>query len=215
MATPVRTRVPGPAAAPSAATLQVAESAVVADLRDSDFRTRADLGQHFLRSPAVAERLLELAGLRAGDAVLEVGAGLGTLSAAVARAGHRIWAVEKDPRMAEALCPALEPFGDRARPLLSDVREVDLDGELPVGTVFLSILPFDWTLAFGITAHVFASTAQVARGLAVLPAVTADHSAAADWFGAGLRLEEVDGISRGDFWPEAAVPLRVVSITRC
>ncbi|GLW58727.1 rRNA adenine N-6-methyltransferase family protein [Kitasatospora phosalacinea] len=202
--------VPPGAVAPSAG-----ESPVVAELRGSDFRAREDLGQHFLRSPGIASRLLELAGLRAGDAVLEVGAGLGTLSAAVARAGHRIWAVEKDPRVAEALCAALEPYGERARPLLSDVRAVDLDRELPVGTVFLSILPFDWPLAFGIAAHVFGSTAKVARGLAVLPAATADHTAAGDWFGAGLRLEEVDGISRHDFWPPAAVPLRVVSITRC
>ncbi|WAL74559.1 hypothetical protein OU787_25535 [Kitasatospora sp. YST-16] len=215
MTASVRTRSPELAAAPSTATPQAAESAVVADLRDSRFQTRTDLGQHFLRSPAVAARLLDLTGLRPGDAVLEVGAGLGTLSAAVARAGHPIWAVEKDPRMAEALCAALEPYGDRARPLLSDVRAVDLDRELPVGTVFLSILPFDWSLAFGIAAHVFGSSVKVARGLAVLPAATADHTAAGDWFGAGLRLEEVDGISRHDFWPQAAVPLRVVSITRC
>ncbi|MGW2539522.1 rRNA adenine N-6-methyltransferase family protein [Kitasatospora sp. NPDC001574] len=214
MATSVRARSPE-MADPAAATLEAMESAVVADLRDSAFQTRTDLGQHFLRSPAVAARLLDLAGLRAGDAVLEVGAGLGTLSAAVAQAGHRIWAVEKDPRMAEALCAALEPYGDRAQPIVADVREVDLDRELPVGTVLLSILPFDWTLAFGIAAHVFSSTAQVTRGLAVVPAVTADHTAAGDWFCAGLRLEEVDGISRHDFWPAAAVPLRVVSITRC
>ncbi|BAJ26411.1 MULTISPECIES: rRNA adenine N-6-methyltransferase family protein [Kitasatospora] len=200
---------------PGATAPPTGENPVVAELRGGDFRARRDLGQHFLRSPGIATRLLELAGLHAGDAVLEVGAGLGTLSAAVARAGHRIWAVEKDPRVAEALCAALEPYGERARPLLSDVRAVDLDRELPVGTVFLSILPFDWPLAFGIAAHVFGSTAKVARGLAVLPAATVDHTAAGDWFGAGLRLEEVDGISRDDFWPQAAVPLRVVSITRC
>ncbi|MFD7644660.1 rRNA adenine N-6-methyltransferase family protein [Kitasatospora sp. NPDC059795] len=200
----------------SAATALLAvESSVVADLRARGFQTRVDFGQHFLRSPEVATQLLALAGLHGGDAVLEVGAGLGTLSATVAQAGHRIWAIEKDPRMAEVLCTSLGPYRDRARPIMADVREVNLDDELPVGTVFLSILPFEWTLAFGIAAHVFASTSKVARGLAVVPTVTADHTAAGAWFGAGLRVEEVDGISRHDFWPEATVPLRVVSITRC
>ncbi|WP_141747219.1 hypothetical protein [Streptomyces agglomeratus] len=52
------------------------------------FETRGDLGQHFLRIPDAAHALLERAGIPAGAHVLEVGAGLGTLSSAIATAGH-------------------------------------------------------------------------------------------------------------------------------
>jgi 16S rRNA A1518/A1519 N6-dimethyltransferase RsmA/KsgA/DIM1 with predicted DNA glycosylase/AP lyase activity len=183
-------------------------------LRESGFTASASLGQHFLRSASTAVRLLELAGLKTGATVLDVGAGLGTLSRTVAAAGHPVWAVEKDRRLSGALASRLAPFGDQAHAVMDDVRALDLDLMLPHGSVLVSILPFDWRLASGIVTHVFGSAAKVTRGLAVVPSETLEHAATG---GAGtcLRLEEVDGISRSEFWPEPGVPLRVVSIARC
>ncbi|GHH22119.1 rRNA adenine N-6-methyltransferase family protein [Streptomyces lanatus] len=183
-------------------------------LARTGFATRADLGQHFLRSPEVARRLLECAALPTGAQVLEVGAGLGTLSCAVVQAGCRIWAVEKDVRLGTLLLDKLRPFGPRARVTIADVRSVDLDGGLERGSVLLAILPFDWELSSALTEHIFASTHNVVRGLVVIPSRTLDQYRAAEGEGRGLRLEEVDGISRREFWPQAPAPLRVVSIER-
>jgi 23S rRNA (adenine-N6)-dimethyltransferase len=60
-----------------------------------DVRRRA-LGQNFLRSRA-ADRLVRDAGVRPGDLVLELGAGTGVLTAALARRAGRVLAIELDP----------------------------------------------------------------------------------------------------------------------
>lgn len=60
-------------------------------------------GQHFLLDETTREQLIELAELTANDTVLEIGPGLGFLTAALAaKAGHLI-AVEKDRTLAKYL----------------------------------------------------------------------------------------------------------------
>lgn len=54
------------------------------------------LGQNFLVDGNIVRKSLELAEVRPGDAIVEVGPGLGTLTAALLEAGADVWAVEKD-----------------------------------------------------------------------------------------------------------------------
>jgi len=54
------------------------------------------LGQNFLVDGNIVRKSLELAEVRAGDRVVEVGPGLGTLTTALLEAGAEVWAVEKD-----------------------------------------------------------------------------------------------------------------------
>jgi 16S rRNA (adenine1518-N6/adenine1519-N6)-dimethyltransferase len=54
------------------------------------------LGQNFLVDGNIVRKSLELAGVTAGDTVVEVGPGLGTLTTALLEAGADVWAVEKD-----------------------------------------------------------------------------------------------------------------------
>ncbi len=54
------------------------------------------LGQNFLVDGNIVRKSLELAEVRAGDTVVEVGPGLGTLTSALLQAGADVWAVEKD-----------------------------------------------------------------------------------------------------------------------
>jgi 16S rRNA A1518/A1519 N6-dimethyltransferase RsmA/KsgA/DIM1 with predicted DNA glycosylase/AP lyase activity len=183
-------------------------------LAQTGFDVRADLGQHFLRSREAAHRLLECAELPYQGQVLEVGAGLGLLSGTVAEAGSRIWAVEKDGRLGQFLQAALDSFGPLARVSISDVREVDLHKGLDAGAVLLAIMPFDWELSAALTKHVFAATPKVERGLVVVPSRTLEQYQAAGEEESGLRLREVDGISRFEFWPKAPEALRVVSVER-
>ncbi|WP_328689986.1 hypothetical protein OHA74_12735 [Streptomyces phaeochromogenes] len=175
------------------------------------FEVRTDLGQHFLRSPETALRLLERAEIPNGASVLEVGAGLGTLSATIASAGHRIWAVEKDGRLRPHLEQRLGAFGDSARITIDDVRQIDLDQGLAAGSTLVSIMPFAPKLATALVRHVFCSP-RLVRGLVVLPSLGAEQLAADS--ASGLRVEEVDGIARGDFYPPAPTVLRVVAIER-
>jgi 23S rRNA (adenine-N6)-dimethyltransferase len=63
-------------------------------------RRRAELGQHFLVGGWLAAELVEQAGVGAGDLVVEIGAGTGVLTEALARRAGRVVAVEVDPRLA-------------------------------------------------------------------------------------------------------------------
>jgi 16S rRNA (adenine1518-N6/adenine1519-N6)-dimethyltransferase len=71
--------------------------------RRHDIRPKKSLGQHFLVDPAMARRIVELAGVGPGDRVVEVGAGLGSLTVALAAAGAPVTAVEIDRRLIPAL----------------------------------------------------------------------------------------------------------------
>ncbi len=65
-------------------------------------RQRRRLGQNFLRA-ATAERIVDQAGFRRGDLVLEIGAGKGAITSALARRDVRVLAVEIDARWSEKL----------------------------------------------------------------------------------------------------------------
>ena len=67
------------------------------------------LGQNFLIDGNIVRKSLELAGIRAGDRVVEVGPGLGTLTAALLEAGAEVWAVEKDRTLHAHLTETLAP----------------------------------------------------------------------------------------------------------
>jgi 16S rRNA (adenine1518-N6/adenine1519-N6)-dimethyltransferase len=57
---------------------------------------RRFLGQNFLVDGNIVRKSLELAMVGAGDAVVEIGPGLGTLTGALLEAGAEVWAVELD-----------------------------------------------------------------------------------------------------------------------
>jgi 23S rRNA (adenine-N6)-dimethyltransferase len=64
---------------------------------------RRGLDQHFLRSDRLAAELVRSAGLTRDDLVLEIGAGSGRLTAALARVARHVLAVEVDPRWVRQL----------------------------------------------------------------------------------------------------------------
>src|SRR3989338_8094721 len=69
------------------------------------FRTRHDkkLGQNFLVSEQVLDEIIAASELRKTDQVLEIGAGLGVLTRALAEQAGEVIAVEKDRQLARAL----------------------------------------------------------------------------------------------------------------
>lgn len=61
------------------------------------------LGQNFLVDSNIVRKSLELAGVAAGDCVVEVGPGLGTLTGALLSRGAKVYAVELDKSMCSHL----------------------------------------------------------------------------------------------------------------
>ncbi len=61
------------------------------------------LGQNFLIDGNIVRKSIELAELEPEQAVVEIGPGLGTLTQALLENGHPVWAVERDPTLADYL----------------------------------------------------------------------------------------------------------------
>src|SRR6185436_16549482 len=79
------------------------------------------LGQNFLIDGNIVRKSIELAGVRDGDIVVEVGPGLGTLTSALLDAGAQVWAVEKDRTLHAHLEAELAPrFPERFHLLEGD-----------------------------------------------------------------------------------------------
>ncbi|MFZ0943564.1 MAG: 16S rRNA (adenine(1518)-N(6)/adenine(1519)-N(6))-dimethyltransferase RsmA [Syntrophobacteraceae bacterium] len=66
-------------------------------------RPRKHLGQHFLAQPATALRIVQSAELRDGDAIVEIGPGLGALTRFILPEVSRLHLIEVDGEMVEYL----------------------------------------------------------------------------------------------------------------
>ena len=93
------------------------------------------LGQNFLVDGNIVRKSLELDGLAAGDAVVEIGPGLGTLTSALLEAGAEVWAVEKDRQLHAHLLETLVPAHPRLHLLEGDAMEQPLAGFDPAAPV--------------------------------------------------------------------------------
>lgn len=72
-------------------------------MREARLYARKGLGQHFLKDRRALRRIVAAADAQTGDTVVEVGPGLGSLTAELAAAGARVVAVEIDERLCEYL----------------------------------------------------------------------------------------------------------------
>lgn len=79
-------------------------------LRRFGIEPRKRLGQNFLVDPNIIRKIVELAGVGPDDRVLEVGAGTGTLTRALAATGADVTAYEVDGRLEPLLREVLEPY---------------------------------------------------------------------------------------------------------
>jgi len=94
------------------------------------------LGQNFLVDGNIVRKSLALAEVAAGDTVVEVGPGLGTLTAALLEAGANVWAVEKDRVLHEHLAATLgTQFPGRLHLLEADAMDQPIAGLAPPGAV--------------------------------------------------------------------------------
>ncbi len=111
-------------------------------LRHYGLEPRKGLGQHFLASPGLLDRIAAAADLTPRDTVLEIGPGLGDLTVRLAQRAGRVVAVEVDTRLA----PALEAVARRypqVQVVFGDILQQDLAALLGPGPfVVVANLPY-------------------------------------------------------------------------
>jgi len=81
---------------------------IIGLLRQHEVGPVKRLGQNFLVDPNTIRKIVDLAGVGRGDAVLEVGAGTGTLTLALAATGAAVLTYEVDERLAPVLEQVLD-----------------------------------------------------------------------------------------------------------
>ncbi len=111
-------------------------------LRAHGLSPRKSLGQHFLADPNIVERIVSVADVAPGDRVVEVGAGTGTLTRALAETGARVVAYEIDERLRPLLAESLAGL-DNVEIRFADAAAVDLASELGEGPwILVANLPY-------------------------------------------------------------------------
>ncbi len=115
-------------------------------LRKHGIEPRKRLGQNFLIDPAALGRIVRAAELSPDDAVLEVGAGLGTLTRPLAERAGEVIAVELDDQLVDILHERLDDLPN-VRILHGDILRLPDLGLAHLGYKLVANLPYYITSA--------------------------------------------------------------------
>ncbi len=114
-------------------------------LRRHRIDLKHSLGQNFLIDPGFRDAIAEQAGLSPQDEVLEVGAGVGTLTVALAPRCRRVVAVELDGRLIPALRESLDGL-DNVEVVRTDILRFNVRSAFPDGNeVVAGNIPYNLT----------------------------------------------------------------------
>ena len=173
--------------------------------------------------PSLARRIVEIAEIRPGDHVLEVGAGLGSLTAALAGAGARVVAVELD----RALVPPLQelfPDGESVRIEAMDAMSADWARLLEGASVWKVVANLPYNVAVPVVIRMLVEEPRVERMVVMVQREVGERLAAGPGgrqYGAvSLRVayraeaRVVRQVSRSVFWPQPNVDSVLVSLIR-
>ncbi|HWD01828.1 MAG TPA: 16S rRNA (adenine(1518)-N(6)/adenine(1519)-N(6))-dimethyltransferase RsmA [Amycolatopsis sp.] len=191
-----------------------------------DVRPTKKLGQNFVHDPNTVRRIVELAGVGAGDVVLEVGPGLGSLTLGLLDAGASVVAVEIDPVLAGRLP---RTAAERAPEAAGRLAVVGADAlritavELPAAPVSL-VANLPYNVAVPVVLHLLAELPSLTRGLVMVQTEVADRMAAGPgsrvygvpsvklaWYGPARK---VGAVPRSVFWPVPNVDSALVAFER-
>ncbi len=106
--------------------------------------TKYGLGQNFLVNDDVVRKIIELAGVQPDDCVLEVGPGIGTLTAALLQCAGHVTAVEKDHDLPAVLANTLASWESHFTLLNMDALDVQAGdlGAAVLPSKLVSNLPY-------------------------------------------------------------------------
>jgi 16S rRNA (adenine1518-N6/adenine1519-N6)-dimethyltransferase len=187
-------------------------------------RPTKTLGQNFVIDAGTVRKIVRSARVRAGERIVEVGPGLGSLTLGLLEVGAAVVAVEIDPALAGLLPSTVAahlPGNDRLEVVLADALEVTvLPGPPP--TALVANLPYNVSVPVLLTflerfptldRVVVMVQAEVADRLAAPPGsrTYGIPSAKAAWYASARRTST---ISRTVFWPVPNVDSALVYLQR-
>ncbi|GAC1318872.1 MAG: 16S rRNA (adenine(1518)-N(6)/adenine(1519)-N(6)) -dimethyltransferase RsmA [Acidimicrobiales bacterium] len=133
------------------------------------------LGQNFVVDPNTVRRIARLAAVGPGDRVIEIGAGLGSLSLALLETGAALTAIEVDRGLVPVLRTVIEPEG--ATVIEADAMRVDWTAVLgPHRWVLVANLPYN--VATPLIVDLLEAVPQIDRMLVMVQAEVGERLAA-------------------------------------
>lgn len=179
-------------------------------------------GQNFVHDANTVRKIVTAAKLQAGEAVVEIGPGLGSLTLGLLEQGHPVTAIEIDPRLAAELPATAETHGVTVGMLTLIQADALAVTELPAApTAIVANLPYN--VSVPVLIHLLETFPTIRRVLVMVQAEVG-HRIAADpgskvygvpsvkaaWWGDW----NVEGtVSRRVFWPEPNVDSVLVGMT--
>jgi 16S rRNA (adenine1518-N6/adenine1519-N6)-dimethyltransferase len=181
------------------------------------------LGQNFVVDANTVRRIVQVARVHAGERVVEVGPGLGSLTLAILEAGASVTAVEIDHRLAARLPDTATEHGVEAGALAvvdaDALRVTELPGD---PSVLVANLPYN--VSVPVLLHFLETFPAIVRGVVMVQAEVGERlaappgskvygapSAKAAWYGP-WRLAGT--VSRQVFWPVPNVDSVLVAFER-
>ena len=207
-------------------------------LGPSDVRTLAESlgvtptkkwGQNFVVDAGTVRRIVRIAGVVAGDHVVEVGPGLGSLTLALLEADASVTAIEIDPVLAAALpATVAERAPERAGDLtvIQDdalrVRALGNGGSGKPPSLLVANLPYN--VSVPVILHFLETFPSLARVLVMVQSEVADRlaappgsrtygipSAKAAWY---CDVRRAGNVGRSVFWPVPRVDSALILMER-
>ena len=191
-----------------------------------NIRPTKTLGQNFVNDPGTVRKIVRNAGVQAGEQVLEIGPGLGSLTLALLEAGAQVSAVEIDPPLAQALPTTAQARFPEAKlqvftaDALTITGPESIDGAAP--TRLVANLPYN--VAVPIVLTVLEKLPSIQTVLVMVQAEVADRLAATPgnkiygvpsakvaWYASARRTLT---IGRNVFYPVPNVDSALVKIER-
>ena len=123
---------------------------------------RRAFGQNFVSDPNTVRRIARMANVGAHDHVVEIGAGLGSLTLALAETGARITAIEIDHGIAPVLRDVVKDLPN-VSVVVGDALELDWNEIIPPGSKAVVVANLPYNVATPLVADLLDAVPQLHR----------------------------------------------------
>lgn len=130
-------------------------------LREFSLQPDKRLGQNFLSDPVALQRVAETAHISAQDTVIEIGAGLGSLTRYLAVFAQKVIAIEIDPKLIPPLKQVVAPF-QNIEIIQGDILNLQPD-ELNPSTDYLVVANIPYYITSAIIRHLLTAATRPKR----------------------------------------------------
>lgn len=192
-------------------------------LRENDFKFAKKFGQNFLTDENLLDDIVTKSGVDKNTTVVEIGAGAGTLTRAIAKRAKKVYAFEIDENLKPVLSKTLEGV-DNAEVIFGDIMKTPIDSlENMVGEDYMVVANLPYyittpviTLFLEKAKHVTGISVTVQKEVALRLAAepkTSDYGAITVAVRLAGSAEIIKEIGRELFLPPPNVDSAVVKIT--